>query len=121
MIDYCGFVFMLEKPYPKIPPEPRSPAVIGDMLRFIDLSVIGAVGLAVYFGYVYSDLSGLSAQYLATIAIGVLTAGLFFQWLGVYAGDFLLAKDMRSGWMIVAFAIAFAVLLTILVNEKAGE
>ncbi|MCZ6861642.1 MAG: undecaprenyl-phosphate glucose phosphotransferase [Alphaproteobacteria bacterium] len=103
---------MLDKLYPNAPSEPLSPAVIGDMLRLLDLSVIGAVGLAVYFGYVYSDPPGLSAQYLVTVAIGVLAAGLIFQWLGVYAGDFLLAKGMRSHWMIVAFAITFAVLLT---------
>ena len=103
---------MPEQPYSNAPSRPLSPTVIGDALRLLDLAVIGAVGLAVYFGYVYSDPPGLSAQYLATIAIGVVTAGLLFQWLGVYAGDFVLANGIRGHWMIAAFAVTFAVLLT---------
>ena len=107
-----GLTAMQEEPHRSAPSKPLSPPVIGDLLRLLDLAVIGAVGLAVYFGYVYSDPPGLSAQYLVTIAIGVLAAGLLFQWLGVYARDFVLAKGMRSHWMLVAFAVTFAVLLT---------
>lgn len=91
--------------------EPLSPALISDLLRLIDLVVIGVTGFAIYFFYVYQNQSNQSLQYAATIMIGVLACGLVFQRLGVYAGDFVFMRFLRAERMLVACALAFALLL----------
>ena len=81
---------------------PLSPLLIGDMLRILDLVVIGLVGLIGYFLYVYPEHAQISSQYLVTTGIGVMAAAVMFQWFGVYAGEFVLARLLRADRMVLA-------------------
>ena len=92
--------------------EPVSPEVIGGILRLSDLFVVGVVGIGVYFAYVYSSRSGIiSSEYLASILVGIIVSGMLFQWLGVYAGDFVFAKWLRVDRAILAWGVTIFVLL----------
>ena len=75
--------------------KPLSPVLIGDMLRILDLVVIGLVGLIGYLLYVYPEHAQISSQYLVTMGIGAMAAAVMLQWFGVYAGEFVFAPLLR--------------------------
>ncbi|MCH9050842.1 MAG: undecaprenyl-phosphate glucose phosphotransferase [Proteobacteria bacterium] len=91
-----------------------SPAVVGDLLRLFDVAVILIVGIGIYFLYVnriYPDAP--ISRYLVTLVISAALGGVLFQWFGVYAGDYIFTRRLRIDRMISAWAVTFALLLTI--------
>ncbi len=91
-----------------------SPALVGDLLRLFDVAVILIVGIGIYFLYVnqiYPEMS--TSRYLASLVISGALAGLLFQWFGVYAGDYIFARRLRIDRMLSAWAVTFALLLTV--------
>ncbi len=106
-----GNVASSDQSSPRSVHRPLSPILIGDLLRFADLVIVGAAGLGIYFLYVFPGHGQISLQYLVSIGIGMLAAGAMFQWLGVYAGDFVFVRMLRAERMLAACALTFAVLL----------
>ena len=97
----------------KIHAKPVSPAIVGGSIRIFDLLGVGIVGVGVYLFYVYFRHADLTWQYLPPILAGVLISGIIFQILGVYSGDFVFSKRLRIERVILAWAVSFAIILTI--------
>ena len=102
-------------------PKPYSAALVGDMLRLFDAASILVVGLAIYFVYVYPGEPHTVSRYLVTILVATIMAGSSFHWLGAYTGDFLFARGLRSGRMLSALAVTFALLLSIAFAMKVSN
>ena len=99
-----------------------SPALVGDLLRLFDVAVILIVGIGIYFLYVnqiypYTPIS----RYLVILVISGALAGILYQWFGVYAGDYIFARRLRIDRMLSAWAVTFALLLTVAFALKITE
>ena len=91
-----------------------SPALVGDLLRLFDVAVILIVGIGIYFLYVnQTDPYTPIGRYLVILVISAALAGILFQWFGVYAGDYIFARRLRIDRMLSAWAVTFALLLTV--------
>ncbi len=100
---------------------PLSPALLGDLLRVLDLGVIFGIGLGIYFAYVFPGAPETLERYLAVlVTAGVLTA-FTFQRFGVYGGDYLFSSRLRLDRMISAWAMTFTALLIIAFTLKISD
>ena len=82
-----------------------SPIVIAGVVRVIDFSVLSAIGVALYFGYVV-PLRGFSWEFLAAIFGVAATAVICFQAADIYQvqlfrGHLRQMTRMASSWAIV--------------------
>ena len=93
--------------------KPVSPAIVGGCLRIFDLFVVGIVGVGVYLLYIYFRQVGPDWQYFPSILAGILIASVLFQLLGVYSGDYVFSKRLRIDRLLLAWAVSFAIILTI--------
>jgi Undecaprenyl-phosphate glucose phosphotransferase len=93
--------------------KPISATVVAGCLRFFDAVVVGSVALAGYFLYVFPEHSVVSGQYITSILIGVFLASVLFDWFGVYSEGYFLTIKPKIGRILAAWAITFAVLLTV--------
>ncbi|MCH8196878.1 MAG: undecaprenyl-phosphate glucose phosphotransferase [Proteobacteria bacterium] len=91
-----------------------SPALVGDLLRLFDVAVILVIGIGIYFLYVQrtSPDTPISRYFVSLVISGAL-GGVLFQWFGVYAGDYVFARRLRIDRMMSAWAVTFALLLTV--------
>ncbi len=110
-MEMDGNVASSDQSSPRSVLRPLSPILIGDLLRLADLVVVGTAGLGIYYLYLFPGHGQISLQYLVAIGIGVLAAGAMFQWLGVYAGDFVFVKMLRAERILAACALTFAILI----------
>ena len=97
---------------------PLPAGFIVSLLRAFDLTVIGALGLVMYFLYVYPAQDFISLQYFVSIGLALLLAGLVANWVGAYGGDLVMARQLRINRMLGAWAITFALLLAIAFTLK---
>jgi Undecaprenyl-phosphate glucose phosphotransferase len=93
--------------------KPYSAALVCDLLQIFDVALILLIGLSVYFFYVYPEMPYTGSQYLVTLLIATIIAGLILHWLGVYSGDVVFTKGLRAGRMLSALALSFALFLAI--------
>ncbi len=93
--------------------KPMSAAVLAGSLRAFDVFVVAAVGIAGYLLYVAPAHSGIGGQYLTSILIGTFLAGILFDWFGIYGEDYLLSTRPKIARILSAWAITFAILLTV--------
>ena len=99
-----------------------SPALVGDLLRLFDLAVILIVGIGVYFLYVNQTSPDTPiSRYLIILVISGALAGVLFQGFGVYAGDYIFARRLRIDRMLSAWAVTFALLLTVAFALKISD
>ena len=92
--------------------KPHSAALIGDLLRLLDVALILLLGLSIYLLYVYPEGPHTVSRYLVTVFVATIISGTTFHWLGVYWGGFLFTRGLRIDRMLVALVIAFALLLS---------
>jgi len=83
-----------------------SPIVIAGVVRVIDFVMLGAIGIALYFGYVV-PLNGFSWEYLAAI-LGVAAAAVIcFQAADIYQVQFFRGRLRQMTRMISSWAFVF--------------
>jgi polysaccharide biosynthesis protein PslA len=92
---------------------PYSIALLGDLLRILDVSLILVLGLVIYFIYVYPEFPDTASQYLVTVPVATIMMGLIFHWSGVYGGDVIFTYGLRVRLMLGSLALSFALLLLI--------
>jgi len=97
---------------------PISPAILGTLLRLLDLLVVGTLGLGIFFLYNYGHAPEALSQYTATILVAMLIASALFQWTGVYAGEYLFSRRLNTDRMLSAWAMTCGVLLVIAFSLK---
>jgi Undecaprenyl-phosphate glucose phosphotransferase len=93
--------------------KPYSVGYIADILRALDLGVFLAVGIVVFFVYIYPYEPEAMIQYMVSIALAGLITGVLFHWFGIYSGSLVFSRRLRMGQMLAALMIAFALLLSI--------
>jgi lipopolysaccharide/colanic/teichoic acid biosynthesis glycosyltransferase len=101
--------------------KPYSVALINDLLQIFDVALIFLLGLTVHFFYVYPQMPHTSSQYLVTLLIATIIAGLIFNWLGLYSSDVVFTKGLRAGRMLSALAVSFALFLAIAFALKVSD
>lgn len=101
--------------------KPYSVALINDLLQIFDVALIFLLGLTVHFFYVYPQMPHTSSQYLVTLIIATIIAGLIFNWLGLYSSDVVFTKGLRAGRMLSALAVSFALFLAIAFALKVSD
>ena len=94
-------------------PKPYSPALARDLLQILDMALILSLGLVIYLFYVYPVEPHTLSQYLVTLLIATIMAGLFFHWVGVYSGDVIFTRGLRVQRMLSALVGSFALFLAI--------
>jgi polysaccharide biosynthesis protein PslA len=94
-------------------PKPYSPALARDLLQILDMVLILSLGLVIYLFYVYPEEPQTLSQYLVTLLIATIMAGLFFHWVGVYGGDVIFTRGLRVQRMLSALVGSFALFLAI--------
>ena len=97
---------------------PISPAILGTLLRLLDLVVVGVLGLGIFFLYNYQRAPEALSQYVASILVAMLIASALFQWMGVYAGEYLFSRRLNTDRMLSAWAMTCGVLLVIAFSLK---
>ena len=97
-----------------------SPTFVSGIVRLFDLLTIISVGLGVYWFYVVTGF-GLSSRYVTAILLGAMLAVAVFQWCGVYDGNYMFLRRFPIDRALTAWAIAFAILMTIAVALKITE
>jgi len=93
--------------------KPYSPALARDILQILDTALILSSGLTMYLLYVYPQVPYTLSQYLVTLLIATVMAGLLFHWMGVYTGDVIFTRGLLFQRMLLALAGSFALLLAI--------
>ncbi|MFQ5773863.1 MAG: undecaprenyl-phosphate glucose phosphotransferase [Kiloniellaceae bacterium] len=101
--------------------KPLSPKVVGDLLRLLDIGLILALGLGIYYLYVHPHEPEAQGRYLVSLLSAGLLASVLFNDLGVYAGDYVFTKSLRTERMLSAWAVTFAVLLAIAFALKISD
>jgi len=102
-------------------PKPYSAALIGDLLRLLDVALILLLGLAIYLLYVYPEEPQTGSQYLVTVLVATIMSGMILHWLGVYWDGFLFTRGLRIDRMLVALVVAFALLLSVAFALKISD
>jgi Undecaprenyl-phosphate glucose phosphotransferase len=83
-----------------------SPIVIAGIVRVIDFAMLGAIGVALYFGYVV-PLSGFYWEFLAAIFGVAATAVICFQAADIYQVQLFRGHLRQMTRMISAWAVVF--------------
>ena len=98
-----------------------SPTVVSGSVRILDFILTAAIGLAVYYAYVFPGDPQLLASYLmaslATAAITVVT----FQVFGLYSIAALRGLGLQIGRLAAAWSLVFGVLLAGVFLAKQGS
>ena len=98
-----------------------SPTVVSGSVRILDFILTAAIGLAVYYAYVFPGDPQLLASYLmaslATAAITVVT----FQVFGLYSIAALRGLGLQIGRLAAAWSLVFGVLLAGLLVTRAAH
>ncbi|MFQ6017015.1 MAG: undecaprenyl-phosphate glucose phosphotransferase [Kiloniellaceae bacterium] len=114
----------METQIPESRSRPFSPALVGDLLRLVDLAVILITGFAIYFFYVYPDQTNhpdYPTRYAATLLIAGLLASVLFHGFGVYAGDYVFSRRLRIDRALSTWAATFGVLLAVAFALKISD
>ncbi|HSR72888.1 MAG TPA: hypothetical protein VLL72_10960, partial [Kiloniellales bacterium] len=98
-----------------------TPALLRDTLRAADLALAGLLGLAIYFAYVHPEEPQRLGQYLAALAAGLTLFALAGQGFGLYRPGAVFERALRAGRAVPAWALTFAVLLTVAFALKVSE
>jgi len=93
--------------------KPYSPALARDILQMLDTILIMSSGLTIYLLYVYPQVPNTLSQYLVTLLIATIMAGLLFHWMGVYSGDVIFTKGLQFQRVLLALVGSFALFLAI--------
>jgi len=100
---------------------PLSPRLVGDLLRLADICVILVLGLGIYFAYVHPGEPAALMRYLASLLAAALLASILFNDFGVYAGDFIFTRGLRTQRVLSAWGATFAILLAVAFTLKVSD
>lgn len=97
-----------------------SPTYVSGVVRLYDLLIVLSVGIGVYWVYVISGF-GMSSRYVTALLLAAMLGSAVFQWCGAYDPKYMFLKRFPIDRALSAWAITFAVLMTIAVALKITE
>jgi polysaccharide biosynthesis protein PslA len=99
-----------------------SPAILGNLAQIIDFTVILSVGVVDYFVYVvYVTNTEVSSPYFVALFMGTAIACLLIHAFGAYKIECLFSKKHTVQRVLVAWAMAFAILLLVAFMLKISD
>jgi len=98
-----------------------TPALLRDLIRVVDLALVGLLGVTIYFVRVHPDEPQRLGEYLAAFALALLLMGVLGQGIGLYQPNVIFERRLRLGRALAAWALVFAAMLTVAFALKISD
>lgn len=98
--------------------KPISVEMLSDCLRFYDVFVVFFVAVVIYFAYAHHPGNNIQSQYVVAVVFASAISGGLFQRFGLYSIESLFSQGLRGDRALMAWAVAFAVFLTLAFTLK---